>query len=297
MEKPKTRDKYKYDFTVDLENKNHPLTKIYNFIPPGCRVLDFGCATGYFAEVLHREKNCSVTGMEINKSAAEVASKFCERVIVADLNQINLKNELGEELFDVMVFADILEHLVDPHNLLVKARNHLKDEGMVLCSIPNIAHWSIRLELLSGSFDYQEFGLLDNTHLRFFTKKSIIHELERSGYYVEQVDRVIQGLDIEKLDPFPEDMRGYLIAWLANDSEHDTFQYIIKARQATERNRLAELHGQLQSLEAMLETLKGEIKIKEAEIEKLSGQVVALTQWKYRLADIARKIARKILNK
>src|SRR5207248_2616993 len=93
--------------------------------------------------------------------------------LVGDAEELDLETELGGERFDAILFADVLEHLRDPAALLKRVRPLVAENGVVIASIPNVAHASVRLALLGGSFRYREWGLLDETHLRFFTRHGV----------------------------------------------------------------------------------------------------------------------------
>jgi methionine biosynthesis protein MetW len=156
------------------------------WIARGSRVLDVGCATGYFARRLAEEKGCRVVGVEGDSHAAAEARSYCERVHVGDLAEGAFLEKI-EERVDVVFFGDVIEHLADPSPLLDRAHAWLKSGGQVICSVPNVAYWKIRYELLRGRFDYQEIGILDRNHLRFYTRESFAKRLCETGYHVDGV--------------------------------------------------------------------------------------------------------------
>ena len=150
----------------------------------GARVLDVGCASGYLAAELSA-RGCSVVGIEPDPSSAAEAEAHCERIIVGRIDSPSDRSRIDGR-FDFVVFGDVLEHLVDPWETLSFARDLLSPAGVVIVSIPNVAAWPVRLRLLAGSFEYTDIGLLDRTHLRFFTRSSA-HELaRRSGFAIER---------------------------------------------------------------------------------------------------------------
>jgi SAM-dependent methyltransferase len=134
----------------------------------GLRLLDVGAANGYLAERLSAQ-GYEVTCLEGDASLAEVASKKCLSCMIVDLDG-PIPPLSG--LFDVIVYADILEHLKDPLRTLTLINRYLERDGIVIVSIPNVANVWVRLQLLLGKFDYADRGILDRTHLRFFTLKS-----------------------------------------------------------------------------------------------------------------------------
>lgn len=220
-----------FNLSVADLDENHSLKKMFDLIGENQRVIEFGCATGYFAQLL-TSKNCQVTGVEVNAKAAKVAEQYCEKVIVADLDLVSFNDILPEELFDVAVFGDVLEHLRDPWKVLEQTRQILKPEGYVVASIPNIAHGSIRLALLQGSFNYAELGILDNTHLRFFTRKTIEELFEKTGYFVDTVNRTTLPIfSTSNLVPHTNknNFDSQIIEQLEKDEDSETFQFIIRA--------------------------------------------------------------------
>jgi methionine biosynthesis protein MetW len=163
---------------ADLVSR-HGLTASHWFIldavPPGARVLDVGCASGYLAAAL-RERGSATVGIEPDPAMARAAEQHCEQVLAVPLEEA--MTALDGERFGAIVLGDVLEHLVDPWATLSWAREQLDDGGLAVVSVPNIGHWSARWALLGGSFEYTDYGIFDRTHLRFFTQETA-HELAR----------------------------------------------------------------------------------------------------------------------
>lgn len=173
-------DSPRYDFDeIDLESGSVH-ADVVHLVDEGSRVLELGPATGYMSRVF-RERGCSVVGIEYDPGMAARAAAFCERTIVGDLDALDLDAELGDERFDAIVAADVIEHLKDPRGALQRLRPFLKGDGRFVISIPNVAHGSVRLALLSGRFEYRPWGLLDSTHLRFFTREGFELLLDEAG--------------------------------------------------------------------------------------------------------------------
>jgi 2-polyprenyl-3-methyl-5-hydroxy-6-metoxy-1,4-benzoquinol methylase len=159
-------------------------------VPDGARVLDVGCATGYLAAELSR-RGCTVDGIEVDPAAAQQARAHCREVAVGDLEAPSTHAEVERMLAgvgvggpDFIICADVLEHLRDPWAVLAWLRTLLAPGGRAVVSIPNIAHWTARRALLRGRFDYTDHGLLDRTHLRFFTRASAAELARRAGFAV-----------------------------------------------------------------------------------------------------------------
>lgn len=147
---------------------------IYAQIPEKIRVLDVGCANGLLGQRLKREKNPQfLAGIEADPELAAEAEKYFDKIILTNLEELT-SLPFEEESFEVIVCADVLEHLKDPLEVLRKLSRYLKKNGFFLISVPNIAFVTIRLNLLLGRFNYnRKGGLLDSSHLRFFTQKSL----------------------------------------------------------------------------------------------------------------------------
>src|SRR4051794_1255470 len=148
----------------------------------GARVLDVGCATGYLAAAL-RERGCTVVGIEADPDAAAQARAHCDAVVVGDVEAPRTRAETAARgPFDVVMCADVLEHLRDPWEVLAWLRTLLAPGGRAVVSLPNIAHWTGRRELLRGRFPQADHGLFDRTHLRFFTRATGRDLADRAGF-------------------------------------------------------------------------------------------------------------------
>ncbi|MGI2906904.1 methyltransferase domain-containing protein [Tolypothrix sp. VBCCA 56010] len=263
------------ELTEDELDENHSLKKMFRLVGENKRVVDFGCATGYFAQLLLK-KGCTVTGIEINPDAAKVAEKYCEKVIVADLDFVSLTEVLAGQTFDIAVFGDILEHLRNPWRVLEETQHLLKPDGYVVASIPNIAHGAIRLSLLQGKFEYTELGILDATHLRFFTRKTVVDMFERSGYLIGNIDctKVPVFSDIPVLPHIDkDDFSIELTQKIEQDEDADTFQFIIRAFPLSLEGKYAALNEQYSQLKNQIERSHSQLQQTQAEIERSQSQL------------------------
>jgi SAM-dependent methyltransferase len=159
---------------------------------PPSKILDLGCSSGLLAERLV-EMGHHVTGVDVMEitGVAERTSDF----VKADLND-GIPAEVGSG-FDIVLAADVLEHLVNPGHLMSQVKEVLSPDGTALFCVPNIAHWYPRLRSTLGMFDYDQRGILDSTHLRFFTRRSIRKLVERQGFTVRRIESV--GLPLDAL--------------------------------------------------------------------------------------------------
>lgn len=165
------------------QNSSHQ--KVLDYIGRDQIILDVGCSTGYLGKLM-KDKGNVVYGVELDGSAAAEAKTLLDEVIEADLDSVDFPWQ--NDFFDMVVCADVLEHLRDPIQVLQKLRKLLKRGGRLLVCLPNIAHCSIRIKLLKGEFDYEDTGILDRTHLKFFTVKTAKSMLEDAGFAVNEVD-------------------------------------------------------------------------------------------------------------
>lgn len=154
---------------------------VAGMIPQGARVLDVGCGTGSMSEILADACRADIVGIEPDPSRAARAKARGLSVRVGYFSH-ELIREIGS--FDVVLFADVLEHLPNSQAMLLLARESLKPRGSVIVSVPNVAHWSVRVDLLRGRFEYQDCGIRDATHLRWFTAASAKSLLASSGFNV-----------------------------------------------------------------------------------------------------------------
>jgi SAM-dependent methyltransferase len=162
---------------------------------PPSKILDLGCSSGLLAERL-QQMGHHVTGVDVIEipGVTDRTSAFYK----ADLNE-GIPPEVGTG-FDIVLAADVIEHLVNPAELIKQVRHVLSPDGVAFFCVPNIAHWYPRLRSTLGMFDYDQRGILDSTHLRFFTRRSIRKLIERQGFTVRRIDSVGLPLDAVGLD-------------------------------------------------------------------------------------------------
>jgi len=171
---------YRFDNFI---NSTH--SRIVNLIKPNSRILDVGCASGYLANKLVNEKHCEVVGIELNDKLANKAKKYCTRVYISDVEYVELDEP--EKYFDYIIFADILEHTKDPKSVILNLIKYLADYGVVLISLPNIANFRVRLNLMMGRFEYQNSGILDATHLKFYTQSTAKKLIKSCGLDITDI--------------------------------------------------------------------------------------------------------------
>lgn len=197
------------------------------------RVLDVGCGAGALGAALREERGVEVVGLELSADAAAHARERLDAVVEADLDQLDdLPFEPGS--FDAMVFGDVLEHLHDPHRLLRVLRPWLADDGALVCSIPNVGHWSVVLPLLTQDrWPYADAGLLDRTHVHFFTLAEAELMLRECGFAIESAATTA----LPQPPPAAVDHLTRFLAALGGEEEATrrrltAYQYLLVARPA-----------------------------------------------------------------
>lgn len=176
------------DLSETIEDQNHSHNQIVRRIPKYAQVLELGCASGEMSEVMKRYCQARVFGVEKEPQAAWQARRHCDYVFTEDLDDPHSLDALQFEKFDVITLVDVLEHLQHPEALLERLRPLMMEESTILLSVPNVAHASVRLELLTGDFRYENAGILDSTHLKFFTLNSLKTLIHNCGFVINEID-------------------------------------------------------------------------------------------------------------
>ena len=196
------------------------------------RVIEVGCSSGALAKAyLAANPECRYTGLEIEPKFAEMAKEYCSEVIVGNIETFD--DETFLQLFPstCWIFGDALEHLYDPWALLRRIRQHLLADGIVIACIPNAQHWSIQASLNAGVFRYEDQGLMDRTHIRWFTRTTIFELFESAGF------KIIEGFPRVFVEPARENVLPSIRAMaLATGADPDLavndaipFQWVVKA--------------------------------------------------------------------
>lgn len=170
-----------YDFA-------HPI--IQKTVKPNTFVLDIGCGSGALGQQL-KLKGCTVHGIDHCKQALKIAKERLDKAFYLDLEQ----DDLPQNKYDVIIIADVLEHIKNPKTLLRRAQDCLAEDAELIISIPNVANWNVRLNLLLGRFNYRDEGIMDKTHIKFYTLRTAKELIRDTGLTINKL-QVMPGSPI-----------------------------------------------------------------------------------------------------
>lgn len=173
--------------SLDYYHGAFPRADLIELIPQGMsRILDVGCGIGKTGQLLRERGFEEIFGVEINIDAGEQAKPHYKKVIIGDIEKDRLPFSKG--FFDCILYGDVLEHLIDPWSVLKSHKEILKDNGIIICSIPNIRHYKVLKPLiLKGRWEYADLGIMDRTHLRFFTLKTIEAMFQETDFEIKKL--------------------------------------------------------------------------------------------------------------
>ena len=173
---------------------------LIRLIPPQAkRILEVGCAGGMTGKALREKGFEEIVGIEVNEEVAKNGKCYYDKLIIGDVEKVSLPFE--KEYFDCILYGDVLEHLVDPWQVLKKHYPFLKKGGTIICSIPNIRHYRIIKKLLfKGRWEYTGDGIMDRNHLRFFTLDSIRRMLEEAGFEIKDISKTPFRCTVAEID-------------------------------------------------------------------------------------------------
>ena len=194
-------------------------------VPAGAAwILDVGCSRGATAPALRARGSpgLRIVGIEPDADDARAAADVYDQVLPVRLEDV--REDFGHR-FDAILFGDVLEHLADPSDALVRVRPWLSERGVVVASVPNLGHWSIVDDLLRGRFDYVPYGILSGTHIRFFTRATLVDLFEASGYRVVAIDT-----EVLPVSPEGAARRDRLARFPGASADLDVTEFIATAR-------------------------------------------------------------------
>ena len=219
----------------DLDGEGgRSLACLARWVPERATVLELGPASGYFTRHLKQALGCVVDAVELDAEMADLARPWCRQLVVGDLDTLKLADHLpAGTSYQSIIAADVLEHLRDPAAMLRQLKALLAPDGQILISVPNVAYAGLIADLVGGEFAYRDEGLLDRTHLRFFTRRSLEELLRSAGLHPWAWDAVSRPLGESefhaRLDSLP---RGFVDALTANPHAL-CYQWLVAARAST----------------------------------------------------------------
>jgi len=242
--------KHRYAHEID-PNGGSAAARLARLIQPGQKVLELGTGPGTVTRILH-SKACKVTGVEMDPETLAMCQPFCEKTLQANLEDPHWHESLQNKKFDVVLCADVLEHLRDPRPLLNLLPSFLNDQGFVLMSLPNASHLTVVASLLAGRFPYQTKGLLDNTHLRFFGREDIDAMLRECGL-------VWQKWETVQVDPAQAELQTFWNRLEAQDQAYLrercadglVYQHVVKAYPSSAAGQMVKLMQDLADAKAL----------------------------------------------
>jgi 2-polyprenyl-3-methyl-5-hydroxy-6-metoxy-1,4-benzoquinol methylase len=232
--------KHRYAHEIDPKGGS-AAARLARLVQPGQKVLELGTGPGTVTRILH-SKGCKVTGVEMDPETLAMCQPFCENTLQANLEDPHWHESLQNEKFDVVLCADVLEHLRDPRPLISLLPSFLNDQGFVLMSLPNASHLTVVASLLAGRFPYQSKGLLDNTHLRFFGREDIDAMLRECGL-------VWQKWETVQVDPAQAELQSFWNRMEAQDQAYLrercadglVYQHVVKAYPTSASGQMVKL--------------------------------------------------------
>ncbi len=236
-----------YHATFDPEDENNSHAAMLRLVGYNKRVLEVGCASGHVSARLH-ERGCRVVGVEIDADVVEPARQWTERVVTGDVAGDTVWEALNGERFDVLLLGDVLEHLLTPLETLRRAVRLLEPSGSVVISVPNITHADVKVALLNGKFPYSDSGLLDATHVHFFTKESLVELVHHAGLVIVDLIRVTAPVFSTEIGVNSNDVSTEVLNALAAERESETYQFVVKAVLDNGARSLAHLSTQVVEL-------------------------------------------------
>jgi len=221
---------YIYKIKLNKSQPNDARVIASDFISKGSKVLDVGCACGDFGVFLSDEKKCNIYGMEYDKNSIVEAQKtnVFQKIHQVDLNyfQSDLYPEYYKN-FDCVTLIDVLEHTVNPENSFLKLKSYIKDDGFFIISLPNASFGNIKVGLLQDDFTYTNMGILDKTHLRFFTYKTIANFFTNINFEITECKAKVSNVSNISKD-IPHSIKKYI----RSNPHSFIYQYIFKVKES-----------------------------------------------------------------
>jgi 2-polyprenyl-3-methyl-5-hydroxy-6-metoxy-1,4-benzoquinol methylase len=224
-----TLDRHKYEYQVELEADSGP-ARVIRMVGVDKNVLEIGSGPGSITKILSTIAKCRVTAADIDAESLARLALYCERVCNIDLNSSNWVDVIGQDSrFDVVVAADVLEHVYEPLVVLKAMKGFLNASGCIIISLPHVGHSAIHACLLDEDFEYGDFGLLDHTHIRFFGIKNIQKLFFDAGLKIIEAEFVVRHPEHTEFAKKWSKISPELRKLLAENPFGSVYQIILKA--------------------------------------------------------------------
>ena len=255
--------------SFDAASTNSSWYKASHLIPAKSSVLDIGCSSGNFGAELTARRDCIVDGIEVEPGDAKVAQKNLRKVYLLDIEKADLSPVKAK--YDVIYFGDVIEHLVKPIETLSRVKPLLNDKGVILFSIPNMAHISVRLALLRGDFEYTETGLLDKTHIHFYNQSEVQRVFNEAGYEITNLEFVKKDYPKELLTKELKKMglnSTEKFYNLAAKPDASAFQFVGRAKPSKAKHRRLAEFGPIDMFNSFYENTKLQYERQKKELKQ-----------------------------
>jgi 2-polyprenyl-3-methyl-5-hydroxy-6-metoxy-1,4-benzoquinol methylase len=247
-----------YDSQVDPLRPNDAHGISLQLVGKNKKVLELGAASGHVTQAL-KALNNTVTAVERDGRFKDRLLELADEVVITDLDWLDLREKLAGQKFDVVLAGDVLEHCSRPELVLLQLHELLENNGYVVISLPNIAHGDVRLSLLAGAFDYRDTGLLDRTHLRFFTRSSIETFLTDNDFKMDEIFASTASIGATEFGPPKASIPIEAIKFVEQDRDAMVYQFIVKATPTPFRKNESTLARMVRSDVAQIDQLLAEI--------------------------------------
>lgn len=224
-----TETSHKYEYAVDLNAQTAP-AYVVHLVGSSKRVLEVGCGPGSITKLMAEHGHCRVTALELDPEAITKVAPYCEAIMQADLNSSEWPCLLdGVEAFDVVVAADVLEHLYDPWTTLRQMIPLINSHGYLVISLPHVGHAAVVSCLINGNFEYRDWGLLDRTHIRFFGLKNIEELFAQADLKIIEVKYVVKPPEETEFAASWSRLSATVQDALKSSDHADVYQVVVKA--------------------------------------------------------------------
>ena len=234
-------DKHTYDYEIDLKSGAAP-ARVVRMVGQNKRVLEIGAGPGSITKHLTHTNQCDVTALEIDPAAIEILKPHCSKVVIANLNDAEWTSHFASApLFDVVVAADVLEHVQDPSLVIKQMKHLLAPEGSIILSLPHIGYSAIHACLFDEDFQQNDWGLLDKTHIRFFGIKNIQQLFEDAELDITEVEFVVYRPEQTEFAPVWTKTTANLRYELSKNPFGNVYQVVLRGQLSNPHNTKIQL--------------------------------------------------------